>query len=171
MYVTRDLDEARAYARSCCEESPQKTFGLLASSHAKMLPRFGVNNGFMATSRMNVARWYNAPRDDPLACSALSQPVTEFGCQGLELDLPILCWGEDVRWIGGTWRLTPVRRQYRQLSPDQLLRNAYRVLLTRGRDGLVVFVPDDPILDETEHILLAAGIKPLPGELELAIEA
>jgi DUF2075 family protein len=171
MYITRELDEARGYVRSVCEEAPQKTFGLLASSHAKVLPRYGVNNGFMATSRMNVARWYNGPRDDPLACTALSQPVTEFGCQGLELDLPIVCWGDDARWTGGTWHLTPVRRKYRQTSPDELLRNAYRVLLTRGRDGLVVFLPDDPLLDETEHILLAAGIKPLPAVLDLAVEA
>jgi hypothetical protein len=171
MYVTRDLDEARDYVRSLYAESPRRTYGLLASSHAKSLVRHGVDNTFMATSRMNIAKWYNADRDDPLACTALVRPVTEFGCQGLELDMPIVCWGEDVRWVGGSWRLTPVRRQYRQDSPEQLLQNAYRVLLTRGRDGLVVFIPDDSALDETEHILLASGLKPLPAALDLAIEA
>ena len=142
------------------------------------LDRFGVDNGYMATSRMNIAKWYNAPPDDPRSCCALAQPVTEFGCQGLELDLPILCWGPDVMWRSGQWQLSPVRRRYRQTDPQQLVINTYRVLLTRGRDGVVIWVPPMPILDETEHILLAAGVRGLPaasaivgGEIESLITA
>lgn len=167
LYLTRDLDDARSYARVRYADEPEKRYGLLSSSHAKVLPKFGVDNSFMATSRvLNIARWFNAPRDDPKSCCALSQPVTEFGCQGLELDLPIVCWGEDYRWTGSEWSLTPVRRKYRQEDPQALLENAYRVLLTRGRDGLVIFVPDDPRLDQTEHALLAAGMRPLPQSTE-----
>jgi hypothetical protein len=171
MYVTRDLDEAKDYVRHRFEGEPDATFGLVASSHSKLPRRYGIDNGFMATSRMNVARWYNAPQGDPLSSTALTQPVTEFGCQGLELDFPIVCWGEDMRWVAGGWELRPIRRRYRQDDPEQLLRNAYRVLLTRGRDGLVAFVPDDRVLDETEHILLAAGLKPLPVIVDVAMEA
>ena len=76
--------------------------------------------------------------------------------------------GEDLRWEHGAWRLTPVRRRYRQEDPEQLLRNTYRVLLTRGRDGVVVFVPPIAMFDETEHILLAAGVKPIPDATELS---
>lgn len=168
MYVTRDLDEAKDYVRRRFVGEDGKRFGLLASSHAKQLPKFGVDNGYMATSRMDIAKWYNAPPDDPKSSCALTQPATEFGCQGLELDLPIVCWGEDLRWQHGGWLLTPIRRRYRQDDPEQLLRNTYRVLLTRGRDGVVVFVPPMPLLDETEHILLAAGLKPIPEPAELA---
>jgi hypothetical protein len=72
------------------------------------------------------------------SATALVQPVTEFGCQGLELDLPIVCWGEDFNWDGTSWQLTPVRRRSLQQDPQQLLTNVYRVLLTRGRDASTV---------------------------------
>lgn len=86
---------------------------------------------------------------------------------GLELDLPVICWGDDVRWTGADWLLTPIRRRIRQDDPQQLLRNTYRVLLTRGRDGFVVYIPDDRRLDQTEMALLAAGLKPLPARVAL----
>lgn len=49
--------------------------------------------------------------------------------------------------------------------------HAYRVLLPRGRDGLVVFIPDDRQMDATEHALLAAGIRPLPESMSVVLEA
>ena len=170
VYLTRDLAEAKEYVRHRFENEPAKRCGLLASSHAKSLPKYDVDNSYMATSRMKVARWYNADPRDALSSNALVQPVTEFGCQGLELDLPILCWGEDYRWDRDAWRLTPIRRRYQQEDPHALLRNAYRVLLTRGRDGLVIFLPSDPRLDATELILLAAGVRHIPSDEELMAE-
>jgi DUF2075 family protein len=168
--VTRDLNEAKGYARHRYVDEEGKRFGLVSSSHAKALAKLGVDNTYMATSRMNIAKWFNAPRDDPKSSCALTQPVTEFGCQGLELDLPLVCWGEDMRWEVGAWQLRPIRRQYALASPEQVLRNTYRVLLTRGRDGVVIWVPPLDMLDETEHILLAAGAKPIPEPAELADE-
>jgi len=67
---------------------------------------------------------------------------------------------EDARWTGSEWLLTPIRRRIKQDDPQQLLRTTYRVLLTRGRDGFVVYIPDDRHLDQTEVALLAAGLKP-----------
>jgi DUF2075 family protein len=153
IYLTRSLDDAKDYVRDRFAEEPNKRTGLLASSHAKVLPKHDVDNHFMATSNMNEARWYNAPPDDPSASNALTQPVTEFGCQGLELDLPIVCWGEDYRWENNAWRMTPVNRQYKQDDPLLILENAYRVLLTRGRDGMVIFVPPGEMFDATEVAL------------------
>lgn len=171
VYVTRDLDEARRYVRERFDGEPSKRTGLLASSHAKSLPAHGVDNAYMATSRMNVARWYNAPPGQPDASNALTQPVTEFSCQGLELDLPIVCWGEDYRWSGELWNLKPIRRRYQQEDPEQLLRNTYRVLLTRGRDGMVIWIPPVPQLDATEIALLGAGVRPIPDAETIADEA
>lgn len=169
MYLTRSLEEAKDYARWRYRDEPDKRYGLVASSHAKLLPKHGVPNDFMTTNKfMRFGQWYNAPRDDPRSCCALEHPVTEFGCQGLELDLPIVCWGEDVRWTGTEWLLTPIRRRIQQDDPQQLLRNTYRVLLTRGRDGFVVYIPEEQKLDQTEVALLAAGLKPLPAPVELA---
>jgi len=168
LYLTRDLDEARAYVRARYEGDADARYGLLASSHAKTLARFGVPNGFIPTSRTNEARWYNDPPESDKSCCALVQPLTEFGCQGLELDFPIVCWGEDYAWTDTEWKLTPVRRKYHQEDPKQLLRNAYRVLLTRGRDGLIIFIPPEESLDATETALLAAGVRPVPDLASLA---
>lgn len=122
--------------------------------------RHGVDNSWFATSRTNIAKWFNAPPHDAKSCCALTQPVTEFQCQGLEVDLPIVCWGDDFVWRGDEWLLRPRRRRYVIEDPDELLRNAYRVLLTRGRDGLVIWVPPDTDLDETAEAIEIAGARP-----------
>lgn len=172
LYVTRSLDDARQYTWERYGSAPDARYGLLASSRTQsFLPRFGVDSSWPATKRVKLARWYNEPRGHPQSCCELQEVVTEFGCQGLELDLPIVCWGNDVTWTGTAWSIRPVRARYQLEDSDQLRRNAYRVLLTRGRDGLVVYVPPDPVLDHTENALLAAGMRPLPEALDLAEEA
>lgn len=171
IYLTRDLEEAKRYARLRYVDEPSRRYGLLASSHAKKLVGFGIDNSYQATSTMNIAKWYNLSGDDPKSSNALNQPVTEFGCQGLELDLPIVCWGDDYLWTGDKWSLKPINRRYRQVGPQDLLRNAYRVLMTRGRDGLVIFLPPDEIFDQTEVALLAAGVKLMPVGDELTTTA
>jgi DUF2075 family protein len=166
LYVTRDLDEAKTYAFHRYEgEGSEKRFGFLASSHAKNMDSLGFDISFLATRKMKIEKWFNAPQADPLSCCALGQPATEFQCQGLELDLPLLLWGDDLRWSGDGWKANPIRRQHALQDPGQILRNTYRVLLTRGRDGLVVIISPDAEFDLTEHALLAAGFKPLPEPL------
>ena len=159
VYVSRDLDEAKAYVRERYSGELDPRFGLVASSNAKSLPGFGVDNSWIATSRMKIGPWYNAPPEDERSCCALEQPVTEFSCQGLELDLPIVCWGEDVRATDDGWELTPARRRYPLDDPEEILRNTYRVLLTRGRDGLVLWVPPDRAFDPTADALSTAGAR------------
>lgn len=60
----------------------------------------------------------------------------------MELDYPIVCWGQDLIWDGRAWR-SPVPRRTKARDPHQLRLNSYRVLLTRGRDGVCVFVPPE----------------------------
>lgn len=157
VYVTRDLAAAKEYARERYQREPDPRYGLLATSHARNLEKHGVDNSWLATSRLNIAKWFNAPPEDPKSCCALAQPVTEFQCQGLEVDLPIVCWGDDLVWRNDEWIFRPRRRKYPIERPEELLRNAYRVLLTRGRDGLVVWVPPDAELDETADALEIVG--------------
>ena len=103
-------------------------------------------------------QWFEAPASDPHSWCRLEIAVTEFGCQGLELDLPLLCWGPDLTWDGSRW-IGRFRRSQQIRDPQRLRINAYRVLLTRGRDGLVVFVP--PGLDSTWEALRGAGLEEL----------
>jgi hypothetical protein len=171
LYLTRDLDAAKEYARNRYPGEPDKRYGLMVAAHARIPRRYGVDNHFMAMSKMRLGPWFNAPPDDPLSCCQLDQPVTEFQVQGLEVDLPIVCWGEDFLWTGSEWSLRPARPQFPQHDSRRLLTNAYRVLLTRGRDGLLVFLPHESDFDLTELALLAAGLRPLEqaeGEIHAA---
>jgi hypothetical protein len=167
MWLTRDLDAAKNYARLRYAGEPQARYGLLVSSHVdrKHLRR-GLDVTFPTMRQLGrrIGRWFNADPDDPASCCQLDQPVTEFQVQGLEMDLPIVVWGEDLLWSGSVWKYTPKRWRAHADAPERLFENAYRVLLTRGRDGLIIVVPDGSEFDATELTLLAAGVRPLPEE-------
>jgi hypothetical protein len=164
MFVTRDLHAAKRYLIDRYREEPEKRFGILASSKSqRLLPQFGIDSSFPATKKVKIGNWYNRPRGEPGSGCNLDTVVTEFACQGLELDMPLVAWADDLKWIGSRWEAKPGRPKYRQDDPEQLRINCYRVLLTRGRDGFIVFVPPTPTLDATMHALLAAGVRLLPA--------
>ena len=104
--------------------------------------------------------------------------ATEFEIQGLELDWIGLCWGGDFIWRNSGWELRTIRHGantrwglIKNHEKQVYRRNAYRVLLTRARKGMVIFVPigngHDPTntqeeFDSTADFLLSCGIAPLP---------
>ena len=141
IYITRDLDAAREYVRRRFAGETQRRYGLLASSRAKNLDSYGIDPGFQATRRVKIARWFNDGLESPEGGCHLDTVITQFQCQGLELDLPIVCWGDDFWWSDGEWCSRVGRRQRLVRDPHRLITNAYRVLLTRGREGVIIFVP------------------------------
>ena len=160
--ISRDLDRAKDYLRSRYAEDPTARFGLIASARDSMLIRFGVPNDFNSTKRVNFGPWFGEGEDDPRgrSCRLLVECVTEFGCQGLELDATLLAWGSDLIRKGGRWTNEYARRYQRPSSIHdamQLRRNAYRVLLTRGREATVVYVPRAPVMNETYGDLVDCG--------------
>lgn len=160
MYVARSLDAAKDYVRQRYHSADEKRYGLLASSKARNLAAYGVQNGFTFTRRLREGRWFNDGPESRFSCCALHDVATEFQCQGLELDFPIVCWGDDLLWSGSEW---VSRRSVRSAAkdPHRLRINSYRVLLSRGRDGFVVFVPDDQSMDATFSVLRSAGLREL----------
>jgi hypothetical protein len=168
LYVTRDVEVATDYARQRYEGEEDKRYGFLASSRAgrPMLCRHGIDT--RASFYMKPAPWFNEPPGSPSSCCAFREVATEFQCQGLELDLPIVAWGDDLQWSDEVWASKAPRAgrnaKRRADDPHRLRLNAYRVLLTRGRDGVVVFVPPDEVLDRTHRVLLASGMQPLGEE-------
>jgi hypothetical protein len=166
--ITRDLDKAKRYLRDRYAEDPEARYGLIASSRDKDLGEFGIPNDWQSTSRVRYGPWYNDPEDHPAgrSCRHLDQAVTEFGAQGLELDAVLLAWGTDFRIVDEAWSIDRARK-YRPAGhskvqdPAVLRTNAYRVLLTRGRDAHVVFIPPIQELDETMEFLLSCGFRRL----------
>ncbi|MEM6426228.1 MAG: DNA/RNA helicase domain-containing protein, partial [Cyanobacteria bacterium P01_D01_bin.128] len=156
-YLTRDLDWAKQYCRDRYSDQPDKRYGIVASSRAKNLARCGVANDYKSTLRVKAGAWYIDPPDSPRSCCALDQVVTEFGCQGLELDMAVIAWGSDLVWQGGQWVCNTRQRNVK--DPRRLRLNSYRVLLSRGRDGIVVFVPPEAQMDATAEILQRSGLR------------
>jgi hypothetical protein len=162
--ITRDLECAKAYLHERYSEQAEARFGLLASSKDKDLVRFGVANDFQSTKMVNYGPWYSSPESSSESCRRLDKTITEFGAQGLELDAVLLAWGTDLMMEDGKWSNRKARgylRAARVKDPFQLRLNAYRVLLTRGRDGTIVFVPPLQELDITYCYLSESGFQVL----------
>ena len=162
--MTRDLDVAREYLRHRYQDQPDARFGLLASSRDRMLKRFRVYNDFQSTKIVRFGPWYGDAESDPSgrSCRLLRDCVTEFGAQGLELDAALVAWGEDFRMNGGRWDSSLAARYQKGVATvkdaHQLRLNSYRVLLTRGREASVIFVPPVAEMDETAQYLAACGV-------------
>lgn len=163
-YATREIEAARSYARERYTGNLDARYGLLASRYAKNLRPIGIDNTyhFQREEQLKVGPWFNAEPANSLSCCALRRPATEFECQGLELDFPIVCWGDDLFWNTSHWHI-PEDRRRSVTDRNKVTRNAYRVLLTRGRDGMIIFVPPEPDLklDSTYALLVGAGCCPL----------
>jgi hypothetical protein len=163
--MTRDLETARAYLRDRYADAPDARFGLVASSRDKALPDWGVFNDWHSTRRVQLGPWYgDGARDSHHSCRHLHNCVTEFGAQGLELDGVLLAWGTDLVRQSDRWSNAWAKRHARSAhvrDPFQLRLNAYRVLLTRGRDCAVIFVPPMRELDGTAAWLQACGVRVL----------
>jgi hypothetical protein len=164
--ISRDLDECRKYLRDRYEENPDARFGLVASSRDRDLAAYGVANDFQSTKQTRFGPWYADSEEDPngRSCRHLTDCVTEFGAQGLELDAVLLAWGTDLILDQGTWSIENARRYQRSSrvrDARQLRLNAYRVLMTRGRDATVIFVPQLPKMNETYAYLVHSGYQPL----------
>ena len=159
LYLTDDLHAARSFMHARYEAEPAKTFGIVASSKASDLPAHGLENDFTSTRRVRIGPWFYGRDGQPPRCRAMDQVVTEFQCQGLELDGVILGWGNDFQWNGRQWEM---HARHRARDPERLRKNSYRVLLTRARDGIVIFCPRQHAL--TFDALTQAGCAPLPRD-------
>jgi hypothetical protein len=164
--ITRALDRAKQHLRERYAGEGDKRFGLMASSRDRDLTHFGVPNDWNSTRRMRFGPWFGGNESTPQTehCRGLVSCVTEFGAQGLELDGVLLAWGTDFARRHGSWsiaRSRPYKRDSQIKDAFQLRVNAYRVLLTRGRDGTVVFLPPLDELNETYEYLVAAGFREL----------
>ncbi|RMF16712.1 MAG: DUF2075 domain-containing protein [Alphaproteobacteria bacterium] len=168
IWLTRDLSVARAWLRSVARGSER--FGLVASSGGYRLRPEGLH----VKAKIDPATWFLNDRFDVRSSYYLEEVATEFDIQGLELDWVGVCWDADFRHNGSDWQFFNFRgttwQRVNQEERQLYLRNAYRVLLTRARQGMVIFVPEgdasDPTrppsyYDATYAFLKACGLKDL----------
>lgn len=145
VFVTRNLREAKLWVKSQAKGSQR--YGLTASSGAKRLRKYGI----WVQNKIEATNWFLNGKNDVRSSFHLEETATEFDIQGLELDWTIVCWDADLRFENGDFKhLKFVGTKWQNIkSADNILylKNAYRVLLTRARQGFVIFVPTG---DETD---------------------
>lgn len=149
--VTRDVDALRDWLR--LRQRGNQRVGLLASSGAVRLMAEGIPASPKSNELADVVHWFLRPPGDYRSSNALEVPLSEFVCQGLEVDYVGLCWGSDLTWGDEVWVPRQMRaprwQTARKEEAKQYRLNAYRVLLTRARAGLAIFVPEGSKTDET----------------------
>lgn len=147
--VTRNLARAKQWIRSRARGTER--YGLVASSKAMRLKPLAID----IRVTVDPVHWFLDDPEDVRASTYLEDCATEFQVQGLELDWTCVTWDGDLRHAGNQWSCHDFRgsRWERMKSAERqaYLKNAYRVLLTRARQGMVLFVPagdrEDPTRD------------------------
>lgn len=160
VYITRKFSLAKKWIRAQVRGSQRS--GVLACSSAQRLKPEGI----YVTKDIDVKNWFLAPSNDLRSSNMLEVVASEFKVQGLEIDWAIVCWDADLRrsrngkeWDHYSFRGT---RWNKRNKPEQkrYLVNSYRVLLTRARQGIVLFVPYGvtPEEDATRNYMYYDGI-------------
>lgn len=145
--ITRDLNAAKQWIRSHARGTER--FGMVASSKAMRLKPHAID----IRVSVDPVHYFLNGKEDTRSSYYLEDAATEFQVQGLELDWVCVNWDGDFRFTGSNWSHHDFRgnRWCNIANPDNraYLRNAYRVLLTRARQGMVLFVPPGHPADPT----------------------
>lgn len=92
-------------------------------------------------------------------CKKMSSAASEFVCQGLELDWPFVLFGGDFYLENGKWEMKiPQNKEKMFDNPEEILKNVYRILLSRGRKGMFIVIPEGDKFDETYKRFADMGI-------------
>jgi hypothetical protein len=166
--LTRDLTKAKQWLRQRARGNER--CGIVVSSQAERLKPYAID----VKSPMDPVHWFLDGPEDVRSSFYLEDVATEFDVQGLELDWACVAWDADLRYSSTGWehrsfcgdQWNKIKKPQRQLYQ----KNAYRVLLTRARQGMVIVVPEgddkDPtrkkeFYDSTYDYLNAIGFKSL----------
>ena len=172
IYLTRDFEQAKAWVKTKARGTER--YGLLASSEGKRLR----GEGIWAPAKINHVAWFLNGKDNVESSYYLEVAASEFKVQGLEVDYALLAWDADLRRSNGDFDFFRFRgtcwNHINIEKRQKYLKNAYRVLLTRARQGLIIYVPkgadrnEDPtrdkaLYDDIFNYLVACGIQKLAG--------
>ena len=145
--ITRDLNKAKQWLKEQARGSER--YGIVVSSQAERLKPHAID----VKSPVDPIHWFLDGKEDVRSSYYLEDVVTEFQVQGLELDWACVTWDADFRYAKNGWEhfsfvgshWNHIRKQERQVY----LKNAYRVLLTRARQGMVIVIPSGSLEDLT----------------------
>ena len=147
--ITRDLAKAKKWLKEKARGSER--YGIIVSSQAERLKPHAID----VKTPMDPIHWFLDDKHDVRSSYYLEDVATEFHVQGLELDWACVTWDADFRYSPNGWecksfcgnRWININKEERK----QYLKNAYRVLLTRARQGMVIVVPQGDDEDATRN--------------------
>ncbi|OSZ81291.1 hypothetical protein CAP36_08665 [Chitinophagaceae bacterium IBVUCB2] len=147
IYLTRSLATAKNWLREKAKGSER--FGIIASSGGKRLRPCGID----VNNQLDAPNWFLNNSDDVRSSNHLEDVATEFDIQGLEIDWVCLAWdinfyNKEGKWFYQSFKGTKWQR-VKQLDDLAFLKNTYRVLMTRARQGLIIYLPHGDDLDIT----------------------
>ena len=138
--ITRDLDRARKWLNKKAKGNERT--GIIASSGAIRLRPFGLN----VKAKIDAPIWFLNDREDIRSSYFLEEVATEFDIQGLELDWTCLAWDGDLHYHNNQWNYKKFTgttwKNNSSLERIRYLINSYRVLLTRARQGMIIYIPE-----------------------------
>jgi hypothetical protein len=145
--ISRDVKRAKVWLKK--QARGTERYGMVVSSQAQRLKPHAID----VRSPMDPIHWFLDGKEDVRSSYYLEDAATEFHVQGLELDWACVVWDGDFRYSQAGWQhfsFVGSRWQHIHRSERQTyLKNAYRVLLTRARQGMVIVVPDGDDEDAT----------------------
>ncbi len=145
--LTRDVDKAKKWLKEKARGSER--YGIVVSSQAYRLKPLAID----VRVQTDPVQWFLANKDDVRSSFFLEDVATEFQVQGLELDWACVTWDGDLRYSEDGWKtFSFVGSKWQNINKEErkkYLINAYRVLLTRARQGMVIVVPEGNSEDHT----------------------
>jgi hypothetical protein len=145
--ITRNLNSGKQWLKKKARGSER--YGIVVSSQAQRLKPYAID----VKSPMDPIHWFLDEKKDVRSSYYLEDVATEFHVQGLELDWVCVAWDADFRYTAKGWEhwsfVGDKWNHIKKLSRQQYLKNAYRVLLTRARQGMVIVIPEGDPLDPT----------------------
>ena len=141
--LTRDMNKARQWLRQQARGSQQT--GILISKVSARFKPLAVH--VLPQDEDNAVHWFLEDKTDVRSSNYLEEAATEIQVQGLEVDFSCVLWDADMRYENGEWTFWKFNgrtewRPERNLEVQKYMLNAYRVLLTRARQGMVICVPE-----------------------------
>ena len=137
--ITRDLESARDWLKKSAKGSERT--GVVASSGGIRLRPFGLN----VKAKIDAPIWFLNDKDDIRSSYFLEEVATEFDIQGLELDWTCVAWDGDLFYDNNQWNYRKFKgTKWQNINSKDItnyLINSYRVLLTRARQGMVIYIP------------------------------
>ncbi|WP_302784083.1 DUF2075 domain-containing protein [Bacteroides fluxus] len=166
--LTRDVEKAKRWLKERARGNER--YGIIVSSQAYRLRPLAID----VRVKPDPVHWFLSDREDVRSSYYMEDVVTEFDIQGLELDYTCVVWDGDFRYKPSEWgTYSFVGSKWQNIKKDErkmYLKNAYRVLLTRARQGMVIVVPkgnpEDPtrkpeFYDSTYKYLKSIGLEEL----------